>query len=121
MSAPSEQTPVTESAPPKGERTGAGAPSIGLAPAEAQVLALQRQMGNRAVNHLLRSPQGARLLQRRRLPDPKDIAALDKGTAGMLRVEVRDTGVGISADAQQKVFEKFIQADQSASRARQGW
>ena len=82
MSASSEPTAVTEASPAAGDRTVAGTPPIGLAPAEAQVLALQRQMGNRAVNHLLRSPQGARLLQRRRLPDPKDIAALEKTSGG---------------------------------------
>lgn len=39
---------------------------------------------------------------------------------GMLQLEVRDTGIGIAPEAQQLVFEKFRQADQSATRAHQG-
>lgn len=35
---------------------------------------------------------------------------------GMLRIEVRDTGVGIAPDRQQAVFESFTQADLSTSR-----
>ena len=88
MSGPSERTEAVESAPPEGERAPAGVGSVVLAPGEAQLLTLQRQMGNRAVNRLMRSAHGARLLQRRRLPEPKDIAALETTTGG-----------GASADA----------------------
>jgi len=33
-----------------------------------------------------------------------------------LRVEVRDTGIGVAPDAQRKIFESFAQADQSTTR-----
>jgi two-component system sensor histidine kinase/response regulator len=39
------------------------------------------------------------------------------GTDSMrLRVEVRDTGIGVAPDAQRKIFESFAQADQSTTR-----
>jgi len=39
------------------------------------------------------------------------------GTESMrLRVEVRDTGIGVAPDAQRKIFESFAQADQSTTR-----
>jgi hypothetical protein len=95
VSGASDPAPVAQAAPPEGERTAAGAPSIVLAPAEAQVLALQRQMGNRAVNHLLRSPHGTRLLQRRRLPEPKDIAALEKTTGGAASADATAVQKGV--------------------------
>ncbi|MCJ8322887.1 MAG: CHASE3 domain-containing protein [Rhizobiales bacterium] len=38
------------------------------------------------------------------------------GDKFMLRVEVQDTGVGLSADAQAKLFQPFTQADNSTSR-----
>ena len=40
----------------------------------------------------------------------------DAGAADMLRFEVRDTGVGIAAGDQQRLFESFAQADASTTR-----
>ncbi len=40
-------------------------------------------------------------------------ARLDEG---MLRVEVRDTGVGVAADKRQEIFQEFVQADSSHAR-----
>jgi hypothetical protein len=103
---------VAASAPPEGERTAAGAPSIVLAPGEAQLLTLQRQMGNRAVNRLLRSAHGGRLVQRRRLPEPKDIAALETTIGG---------GASVDAAAVQKgMVRLLVLAQEQLTKDEQG-
>lgn len=39
---------------------------------------------------------------------------------GDVRIDVRDTGIGIRADMQTQVFEPFVQADPLQSRRQQG-
>ncbi len=46
----------------------------------------------------------------------KVLRAKDYGQNETLRFEVRDTGIGISAAAQEKIFESFTQADDSTNR-----
>jgi hypothetical protein len=71
-------------APGERERPGVtpSGPSPRFDPIQAKVLSLQRQAGNHAVNQLLRSAAAGRILGRRRLPEPKDIAALETTSAG---------------------------------------
>jgi signal transduction histidine kinase len=49
-----------------------------------------------------------------------EAARVEHAGASFLRFCVSDTGIGIAAEAQALVFEKFRQADQSISRAHQG-
>ncbi|MDB5096611.1 MAG: signal transduction histidine kinase [Cyanobacteria bacterium RYN_339] len=48
------------------------------------------------------------------------VAVEAKGDAGSLRVEVRDTGIGIPADCHERVFEKFYQVNPSSTREHGG-
>ncbi|WP_082501122.1 ATP-binding protein [Methylobacterium sp. Leaf88] len=49
-------------------------------------------------------------------PSGSVLVRLERGAAGMLRLSVRDTGVGIPADKVGTLFSAFAQADQSTTR-----
>ena len=44
----------------------------------------------------------------------------EAGRRGFIKVEVRDTGIGIPREALDKIFERFYQVDPTASRRREG-
>jgi len=49
-----------------------------------------------------------------------DVAARGKGTAAVLSVTVRDTGIGVPEEKAQAIFEEFVQADSSHARRFEG-
>jgi signal transduction histidine kinase/CheY-like chemotaxis protein len=49
-----------------------------------------------------------------------NISLVDKDGNPCIRFEVEDTGIGIAAESQQKIFEPFVQEDGSASRKYSG-
>ena len=53
-------------------------------------------------------------------PDGKIWIDVGAGRRGYLKVEVRDTGVGIPAEALDKIFDRFYQVDATASRRQDG-
>jgi signal transduction histidine kinase len=53
-------------------------------------------------------------------PRGKVWVEVGSGRRGYLKVEVRDTGVGIPAEALDKIFDRFYQVDASASRRQDG-
>ena len=65
---------------------------------------LRQVVGNLLSNAIKFTPKGA------------VHALVETGEAGGLRLVVRDTGVGIAQDKQATLFEKFTQADNSATR-----
>jgi signal transduction histidine kinase len=47
--------------------------------------------------------------------------ALHLGAAGrLIRVDVEDTGIGIAADDQERIFESFVQLESGYTRTREG-
>jgi signal transduction histidine kinase len=46
--------------------------------------------------------------------------SVSRGAAGRLRFEVRDTGIGVSADRLEAIFQPFEQAGDHAARRRRG-
>jgi signal transduction histidine kinase/HPt (histidine-containing phosphotransfer) domain-containing protein len=45
-----------------------------------------------------------------------DVSCEDRGEQSYIRFDVKDTGIGIAPEAQEKIFESFAQADGSTSR-----
>jgi signal transduction histidine kinase len=49
-----------------------------------------------------------------------EISLVGERGAGWVTLTVRDTGVGIAAEQQERIFEAFVQADDSFTRTHQG-
>lgn len=67
-----------------------------------------RQVLHNLIGNALKFTDKGQVTVKAYRPDPNDI--------NMIRIEVTDTGIGISEDEAHKVFEKFSQADASISR-----
>lgn len=52
--------------------------------------------------------------------DEGSVVCSARGEAGRLRLEVRDTGIGISPEDRKRIFAKFFQADPSHAREHRG-
>jgi CheY-like chemotaxis protein len=72
-------------------------------------LRLRQVFNNLIANAIKFTPQGAIELR-------ATLAGPAAGAEPMLRVEVKDTGIGITADKRELIFSAFTQADQSTSR-----
>jgi signal transduction histidine kinase len=79
--------------------------SLGLPTVEADSGRLQQVMWNLLVNAIKFTPSGGHVWVMTDAPDPETV-----------RVRVRDDGVGIEPDFLPHVFERFRQADGSATR-----
>ena len=53
-------------------------------------------------------------------PDGGKIRLEHRVSEGCLEVSIQDTGVGVRGEDQQRIFQKFEQADNSYSRAQEG-
>jgi signal transduction histidine kinase/HAMP domain-containing protein len=53
-------------------------------------------------------------------PDGGHVRLSGRSADGAIRVEVRDTGIGIAAEDQEKLFREFVQVDASTSRHYEG-
>ncbi|HUR35781.1 MAG TPA: ATP-binding protein [Vicinamibacterales bacterium] len=78
------------------------------APTHGDAGRIQQVAGNLLSNAVKFTPSGGHI----------SVALRDRGTAGEL--EVRDDGVGIAADLQPHIFERFRQGDGSTTRAHGG-
>jgi signal transduction histidine kinase/ActR/RegA family two-component response regulator len=104
-------TAVAESLRPSAEAKGV-ALSVGEMPASASVMGdpdrLRQTMWNLLSNALKFTPQGGSVMV--------EVEAQDQH----FRVRVRDTGIGISSEFLPHVFERFMQADSTTTRAHSG-
>ncbi|MEB0133736.1 ATP-binding protein [Actimicrobium sp. CCC2.4] len=86
-----------------------------IAPAAALLVSadasrIRQVLGNLINNAIKFTPAGAITVRFVGLPDPAD------ATLVQLEYSVTDSGIGISAEAQQRLFEPFVQADNTISR-----
>ncbi len=85
--------------------------ALGLGPVWGDALRVRQILTNYLGNALKFTAAGSVTLTARRLFDP----ALG-GPGTRVRLEVRDTGLGIPPEAQARLFQPFTQADQSTTR-----
>ncbi|MBS0357151.1 MAG: CHASE domain-containing protein [Proteobacteria bacterium] len=84
------------------------APGLAELPLLGDPLRLQQVLLNIVGNAIKFTPQGSVTL---------GISSTEEDADGLLlRFEIRDTGIGIPADAQQRIFQPFEQADSSTTR-----
>ena len=79
-----------------------------IALVEADPMRIEQVVTNLISNAVKFTPEGGSIT----------VAARDEGA--MIRVSVRDTGIGISEDHQANIFERFYQVDGSATRSYRG-
>jgi len=88
----------------KGQQLILDVPDLPLPPLTADPLALESVFGNLIINAVNYTPDGGEIRVKAELE------------VDMIRVEIRDTGFGISVEDQEKIFEKFYRVQNERTR-----
>jgi CheY-like chemotaxis protein len=92
-------------------QTAPAPPDLPLGRVTGDALRLRQVLSNFLANAIKFTPAGGVVLRAHRLDD-----SAGTGAAARVRFEVQDSGPGIAADVQARLFEPFMQADQSTTR-----
>jgi signal transduction histidine kinase len=90
--------------------------AVGLRKANIDPEKIHQCVVNLMSNAVKFTPAGGQISVRAGPAEAPPIGSGPFGTAGFLQITVEDTGIGISPELQDRIFESFYQADQNAGR-----